>query len=76
MFVLDATTLKKIFIFIYLLIWLCPILVAAHEIFSCGMWDLVPPSGIKPRLPALGMQSRSHWTSSKVPDATALIKSL
>ena len=70
----DATTfLKKIYLFTY---WLCPILVVAHGIFSCGMWDLVPPPGIEPRLPALGMQSRSHWTSSEVPDATTLIKSL
>ena len=27
------------------------------------MWDLVPRPGIKPRPPALGAQSRSHWTT-------------
>ena len=29
---------------------------------NCGMWDLVPRSGIEPRPSALGMQSLSHWT--------------
>ena len=40
---------KKIFIFMYLFIWLLWVLVAADKIFSwgmqtldCGMWDLVP----------------------------------
>ena len=28
------------------------------------MWDLVPWPGIKPRPPALGAQSHSHWTTS------------
>ena len=27
----------------------------ACELFSCGMWDLVPPPGIEPRPPALGV---------------------
>ena len=31
------------------------------------MWDLVPCPGIKPRSPALGAQSLSHWTTRKVP---------
>ena len=30
---------------------------------SCGMWDPVPRPRIEPRLPALGAQSLSHWTS-------------
>ena len=30
---------------------------------SCGMWDLVPRPGIKPRPPALVVQSLSHWTT-------------
>ena len=34
---------------------------------SCGMWDLVPWLGIEPWLPALGMQSHSHWTTGKSP---------
>ena len=28
------------------------------------MWDLVPWPGIEPRLPTLGAQSLSHWTTS------------
>ena len=34
--------------------------VAARGIFSCGVWDLVPWSGIHPWLPALGAQNLSH----------------
>ena len=34
---------------------------------SCSMWDLVPWPGIKPRAPALGAQSLSHWTTREVP---------
>ena len=33
---------KKIFI------WLCWVLVVAHDIFSCGIWDLVPSPGTEP----------------------------
>ena len=40
-----------IFIFIYL----------ASQGLSCGMRDLVPQPGIKPRAPALRAQSLSHW---------------
>ena len=36
------------------------------NLFSCSMWDLMPLSGIKPRPPALGAQSLSHWTPRKV----------
>ena len=50
------------------------IFVAARGIFSCGMqtlscgmWDQVPWPGVKPRLPALGMWSLSHWTTREVP---------
>ena len=57
----------------YLCIWLCLILVVAcgtfirgMRIFSCGIWDLVPWSGIKPRAPALRAWSLSHWTTREV----------
>ena len=50
----------------------CDLSVAACRIFSSGMqtisssmWDLVPCPGIKPRPPALGAQSLSHWTTRK-----------
>ena len=43
--------------------------VVARGIFSCGMWDLVPWSGIKAGPPALGAQSLSHWTTREVPDS-------
>ena len=31
-----------------------------------GMWDLVSRPGIEPRLPALGAQSLSRWTTREV----------
>ena len=67
----------------FLFIWLCQVLVVGREIFDlrcgtwdlylwmwtlrCSMWDLVPWLGMKPRPPALGAQSASHWTTSEVP---------
>ena len=33
---------------------------------SCGMWDLVPRSGIEPRPQALGARRFSHWTTREV----------
>ena len=38
----------------YLLIWLHRVLVVAHKIFSCYIWDLVPPPGVEPGSPR-------HW---------------
>ena len=51
----------------YLFIWLCWVFVSASRIFSCGMQDLVPWPGIKPRPPAFGLYSLSHWTTREVP---------
>ena len=34
---------------------------------SCSMWALAPWPGIKPRPPALGARSVSHWTTREVP---------
>ena len=48
----------KLFLFIYL----------AALGLSCGMWGLVPWPGIEPRPPALGVQSLSHWITTKVPE--------
>ena len=49
------------------------VFIVAFRIFNCsmrtlnwGMWDLVPRPGIKPRPPALGAQSLSHWTTREV----------
>ena len=36
------------------------------QIFSCGMWELVPWSGVKPGPPVLGAQSLSLWTTRGV----------
>ena len=70
-----AGTYSHFLVFIIFIYWLCQVSVAAHGIFSCGiqtlgcgMWDLVPWPGIEPRLPALGVQSLSHWTATKVPN--------
>ena len=51
----------------FFLIWLCQVLVVACKMCSCGMWDLVSCPGIKPRLPALGGQSLSPWTTGEIP---------
>ena len=66
-FFCSVSKILKIIIIYYLLIWLCWVLVAAWEIFSSEMWDLVPWPGIEPRPPALGAQSLSHWTTREVP---------
>ena len=42
---------------------------------SCGLWDLVPRPGIKPRAPALRAQSLSHWTTRGVPKLQLLSSS-
>ena len=34
---------------------------------SCGIWNLVPWPGIKPRPPALGVLSLNHWTTWEIP---------
>ena len=47
-------------------LWLHPVLVLVPGIFSCGMWDLVPHSGIAQRPPAWGAWSLSHWTTREV----------
>ena len=52
---------------IYLFIWLSWVLVSAHGIFSCSVWDLVPWPEIEPGPPALGPQSLSHWTTRGAP---------
>ena len=44
-------------IFIYLFIHL------TASSLSCGMWDLLPWSGIEPWPPALGAWKLSHWTT-------------
>ena len=64
----------------YLLIYLAvPVLICSRQdlwsllqyvrFFGCGTWDLAPWPGIKPRAPALGAWSLSHW---KVPIAVSL----
>ena len=37
------------------------------QALSCGMWDLVPWPGSKPRPPASEAQSPNHWTTREVP---------
>ena len=54
------------FVYICLFIWLHWVLDAACDIFSYGMWDLVPRAGIEPKALASGAQSLSHWTIREV----------
>ena len=65
-FCLITRFLKYIYTYFLKFIWLYWILVTAFGIFSCGMWDLDPWSGMKPRLIALGAWSLSHWTTREV----------
>ena len=60
---------KKIFIFVYLTVLSCSTqdLCCCMWTLSCSIWDLVPWPGIEPRLPTLGVQSLSHWTTREVP---------
>ena len=44
------------------------LLAAACELFSCGVWDLVPWLGIEPGPHAMRTQSLSHWTTREVPN--------
>ena len=53
--------------FLFKKLILLPVFAAAHGIFSCWMWDLVPWAGIKPRPPALGAPSLNHWTTREAP---------
>ena len=53
-------------VYFYLFIWLHCVLVTAHGIFRCSMWDLGPQPGVKSRPPALAAQSLSHWTTREV----------
>ena len=62
----SSSYLLGFFLFILSFVWLHWALVAAHGIFSCGMWDLVPWPGIKPGPPALRIWSLSHWTTREV----------
>ena len=39
---------------------------------SCGMWKLVPWSGIEPRLPALETKNLIYWTTRAVPSLLTL----
>ena len=57
---------KKNYYF-YFFIWPHQVLVVAHKIFSCSMWDRVPWPGIEPWLPVLGAWSLSHWTTREAP---------
>lgn len=41
--------------------WLHWVPDAAHGIFSCGMWKLVPQPGTKPRAPAFGATGGSPF---------------
>ena len=59
---------------VYLFIWLCQVLVAACGIFHCSIWDLVSWPGIEARLPTLGAQSLSRWTTREIPGSAFIDK--
>ena len=50
----------------YLFIWMQWILVVTYRLFSYGRWGLIPWPQIEPEPPALGVQSRDHWTTREV----------
>ena len=57
----------SLFLFKHSFTWCAQVVVAAHRIFSCSMWDPVPWPGMEPRPPGLGPLSLSHWTTREVP---------
>ena len=56
-----GTESKLFYIYIYLFIY------SVVLTLSCGMFDLVPQTGIEPIPLALGSQSLNHWTTREVP---------
>ena len=65
--ILNKYSFFYIFIFIYLFLYIYLTVLGLSRSFwtlSCGVWDLVPWSGIELGPPALGIQSVSHWTTS------------
>ena len=50
-------TMNILFFFFFLTMYLVALCL------SCSMWALAPWPGIKPRPPALGAHSPSHWTT-------------
>ena len=50
---------------IYYIIYIHTHIFDCSRFLSWGVWDLVPWPGIKPRPPALGVQSLTHWTNRK-----------
>ena len=60
---LSLVFLLFFYYYYYLFIWLSWVLISAHGLFSCSMWDLVPWPEIEPGPPALGPQNLSHWTT-------------
>ena len=63
-----ATETNTFIFYLFLNIYLVALGVSyiMWDLFSCGMWDLVPRWGIKSLPPALGAQSLSHWTTREV----------
>ena len=76
--IVDTNVLTAVFLFC--LVSLRRVLVAAHGIFfwffSCSMRDLDPWSGMEPRLPALGAWSLSRWTTRQVPQLLCVFNPL
>ena len=60
-------------LFLFNLFWLHWVFIAGSSLRHTGslvvayMWDLVPWPGTKPRPPALGAWSLTHWTTGEVP---------
>ena len=63
---IDKNILENFFCKKYLFIYLATLGLGCG-IFSCGMWDVVPWSGIEPGPPASGAWNLSHWTTREVP---------
>ena len=70
---LRSSTKGNIFKNIYFIYLAALVLVAAHQIFGCGMWDLVPQPRIEPVNPVLGVQIPSHWTTREFPKGKTFI---
>ena len=66
--IISIAIISPYFFFFLIFIYLAVLgLSCSMWTLRCSIWGLVPLWGIKPRPPALGVWSLSHWTTREVP---------
>ena len=51
--------------------WLHRVLVVAHGLFCCSMWDLVPLTRDRTHIPCIGRQTVNHRTTREIPSPSS-----